>query len=279
VSARAGRLDEEAAMTRSKGRRWTAAAAMAAATGAMAALAAAAVTVAMAGAARAAAQPAAGAPASGRARAIDRRELCVTMGEVEQLGGHRLGIGEPEVRAVALADSTAAAEMRFSYLGASAKTKALGSGEVRRQLGLKLRAQDSCNLLYVMWRIEPRDEIVVSVKSNPGQRTHAECGTHGYANIKARRRAPAPPVAPGSQHALRAALQGRELRVWADGAPVWEGTLPADVESFDGPLGLRSDNVRVELDYRIGGGPPGPVSRVSAWLRQRCSGESREDAE
>ncbi len=224
----------------------------------------------------AAAAAAAGAAAGGSGT-IDRRDLCVTSGEIEQLDGHRLEIEQPEIRAVVLADTPQAAEIRFTYRGPSAATKALGSGEIRRQIGLKLRAQDSCNLLYVMWRIEPRDQIVVSVKSNPGQRTHAECGTHGYVNIKARRRAPpAPPVAPGSTHTLRAELQGRELRVWSDGAPVWEGSLPPEAEGFDGPVGLRSDNVRMDFAYRAGGGPAGPVSRVSDWLRQRCKAESRE---
>lgn len=127
-----------------------------------------------------------------------------------------------------------------------------------------------------MWRIEPRDQVVVSVKSNPGQRTHAECGTHGYVNVKPRRHAQVPAVAPGSRHRLRAELAGRELRVWSDDAPVWEGTLPPESEGFDGPVGLRSDNVRAELSYRIGGGPRAPISRVSDWLRERCSAATRE---
>lgn len=215
--------------------------------------------------------------ALGAVRAVDRKDLCVTTGEVARLADHRLGIEEPEVRAVVLADSTPAARMRFTYLGPSARTKALGSGEIRRQIGIKLRAADSCNLVYVMWRIEPRDQIVVSVKSNPGQRTHAQCGTHGYTNIKPlHSHGPVPPVAPGSSHDLRAELARRTLRVWADGAPVLEGELPADIEAFDGPVGLRSDNVRAQLDYCLGGGPPAPLSRVSDWLRQRCSSDTRE---
>ncbi len=226
--------------------------------------------------------------ASGAVRTIERKDLCVTTGEVTQLADHRLGIDEPEVRAVVLADSTQAAQMRFTYLGPSVQTKALGSGEIRRQIGLKLRAQDSCNLLYVMWRIEPRDQIVVSVKSNPGQRTHAECGTHGYTNLKpeSQRRRPGgaaaaspPPVAAGSSHDLRAELVGRELRVWADGAIAWEGQVPATIQGFDGPVGLRTDNVRAQVAYRIGGGPPAPLSKVSDWLRQRCGAGSREGAD
>jgi hypothetical protein len=219
------------------------------------------------------------AAAAGGPRTIDRRDLCITTGEIEQLAGHRLGIEEPEVRAVVLADTPQAAEIRFTYRGPSAGTKSLASGEVRRQIGLKLRAQDSCNLLYVMWWIEPRNQIAVSIKRNPGQRTHEDCGARGYVNMKARRRASAPRIEPDSTHTLRAELLGRELRVWSDGAPVWEGTLPAEVEDFDGPVGLRSDNVRLELAYRIGGEPGAPISKVPAWLRQRCKARSREAAD
>jgi len=217
---------------------------------------------------------------AGSPRTIERRDLCVSAGEIEQLAGHRLGIEEPGVRAVVLADTPQAAEIQFTYRGPSAGTKPLASGEVRRQIGLKLRAQDSCNLLYVMWWIEPRNQIAVSIKRNPGQRTHEDCGARGYVNMKARRRAPAPRIEPGSTHTLRAELLGHELRVWSDGAPVWEGTLPAEVEDFDGPVGLRSDNVRMELAYRVGGGPASaPISKVPTWLRQRCKTKGREAAD
>ena len=43
-----------------------------------------------------------------------------------------------------------------------------------------------------MWRIEPESKLVVSVKSNPGQHTSAECGNRGYRNIKPRRSTPVP---------------------------------------------------------------------------------------
>jgi hypothetical protein len=213
--------------------------------------------------------------AGGGVTTVDRRELCVTSGEIEQLGGHRLGIEVPEVRAVVLADTPQAAEIQFTYRGPSAGSRPLASGAMRRQVGLKLRAQDGCNLLYVMWRIEPRDEIVVSIKHNPGQRTSAECHTHGYETMKARRRAAPPPVTAGSAHTLRAELVGRELRVWSDGSPAWQGTLPAMLDDFDGPVGLRTDNVRLEFAYRVGGGAA-TVSKLPPWLRQRCAEQGRE---
>lgn len=208
---------------------------------------------------------------------IDRQGLCVTKGEIGSLPGGRLAIEGPEVRAVALVATAQAAEMRFVYRGASAGTKPLGSGEVRRQLGLKLRAQNSCNLVYVMWRIEPEAKLVVSIKRNPGQELHAQCGTHGYTNVKPGRQRAMPRVEPGSAHRLRAELKGRELRVFADGEPVWEGTLGPEIDKFDGPVGLRTDNVRLELQYLADEGRPDPNATLSAEMRKKCGGQGEGD--
>jgi hypothetical protein len=57
-----------------------------------------------------------------------------------------------------------------------------------------------------MWRIEPESELVVSVKSNPGQHTSAECGNRGYRNIKSR---PVPVLRSGHTHDLRAEINAR----------------------------------------------------------------------
>jgi hypothetical protein len=57
-------------------------------------------------------------------------------------------------------------EAHFTFLGSTGNEARLGSGELRCQFGLKLRAQDACNLDYAMWRIEPESKLVVSVKSN-----------------------------------------------------------------------------------------------------------------
>jgi hypothetical protein len=83
-------------------------------------------------------------------------------------------------------------EAHFTLLGSTGNEAMLGSGELRRQFGLKLRAQDVCNLVYAMWRIEPESKLVVSVKSNPGQHTSAECANRGYRNIKPRHSTPVP---------------------------------------------------------------------------------------
>ena len=139
-------------------------------------------------------------------------------------------------------------EARFTYLGATANEARLGSGELRRQFGLKLRAQDACNLVYAMWRIEPESKLVVSIKSNPGQRSSTECANRGYKNIKLARSKPVPVLRPGDTHSLRAEMHAADLRVFVDNNVVWEGILGFEVEALNGPVGIRTDNVKSEFE-------------------------------
>lgn len=185
--------------------------------------------------------------------------LRATLGELEPAGavcdGRRAtcarldrGTRSPKMRAQAQGKGGDEAELDFLYLGPTEEVAPLASGRMRRQLGLKLRARDSCNVLYVMWRIEPDAELVVSRKSNPGKRRHAECGNAGYVNLRPRRQGALPRLEEGARHLLRARLVGRVLRVWVDGSLVWEGEVgPLD---FDGPVGVRSDNVRFAFSLR-----------------------------
>ena len=121
-----------------------------------------------------------------------------------------------------------------------------------RQFGLKLRAQDACNLVYAMWRIEPESKLVVSVKSNPGEHTSAQCSNRGYQNIKPRRSVPVPTLSSGSTHTLRAEMNGAEMHVFADNSLVWEGSVGPEALAFDGPVGIRSDNARLQIDLQTG---------------------------
>jgi hypothetical protein len=196
--------------------------------------------------------------ASATVEPIPVNRLCATSGAIEPKGANRFAVTAPTFRAVCSSRAESRAELRFTYLGPTATTRALGSGAVRQQLGLKLRAQDPCNLLYVMWRLEPESKVVVSVKRNVVS-TSAECGNHGYTNLRALSRAPVPAVTPGSSHILRAELVGAILQVTVDGVLVWKGALGADALAIDGPVGMRTDNVRIEAELRgamLGGGPP-----------------------
>lgn len=188
----------------------------------------------------------------GRKTAIDRGSLCVTEGEIKTGSGRTLSVDSSKMRAYVNRWTTDTIEAHFIYLGGTAQESRLGSGEVRRQFGLKLRAQDACNLVYAMWRIDPESKLVVSVKRNAGQTTSSECGNRGYQNIKPRHSAAVPILRSGDSHTLGAELHGKGLRVLVDGAPVWEGDLGPEVTDLEGPVGIRSDNVRLSFDLKTG---------------------------
>jgi hypothetical protein len=193
----------------------------------------------------------AAAPYSGnKLSPVSRANLCVTEGAIEELAGGQLGVGVPKMRAYLNALTPQSVEAEFTYLGSTGNEARLGSGELRRQFGLKLRAQDACNLVYAMWRIEPESKLVVSVKSNPGQHTSAECGNRGYRNIKPTHGKPVPSLHPGQAHALRAEMNGAEMKVFADNVLVWEGSVGPEAGNLEGPVGMRSDNARLEVEFR-----------------------------
>ncbi len=142
------------------------------------------------------------------------------------------------------------AELRFVYRGPTETQRPLRSGEARRQVGLKLRARDGCNVVYVMWRLAPTPGLVVSVKSNPVQHRSRECGNGGYDTVKPARAAEVPVLEPGEEHTLKARLEGKALGVQVDGRTAWEGTLPDEALTFDGPTGLRTDNGQFDVELR-----------------------------
>jgi hypothetical protein len=194
---------------------------------------------------------------AGELMPVARAQMCVTEGAIEPAGARSAGesrwsVSVPKMRAYLNVKTAAIVEARFRYLGSTGDEARLGSGELRRQFGLKLRAQDACNLVYAMWRIEPESKLVVSVKSNPGQHSSAECGNRGYRNIKPSRSEPVPVLSPGAEHSLRAEMSGERLRVFADNALVWDGSVGAEGLEFDGPVGIRSDNAHLELELRTG---------------------------
>src|ERR1700722_4185326 len=156
---------------------------------------------------------------------VSRSNLCVTEGAIEELAGRGLSVTSPKMRAYLNAFTPQLVEAQFTYLGSTGNEAPLGSGELRRQFGLKLRAQDACNLVYAMWRIEPESKLVVSIKSNPGEHTSTQCGNRGYQNIKPRRSVPVPTLRSGDTHVLRAQMNGAEMQVFADNKLIWDGSV------------------------------------------------------
>jgi hypothetical protein len=190
-----------------------------------------------------AAVPAGVASRSDAWRPIKLSELCVSEGHVTAGHGDMLSVDDAKMRAIVPAPAPAI-EARFAYLGPTAETSALGSGAVRRQFGLKLRAQDPCNLVYAMWRFEPKAQVVVQVKSNPGEHESRVCGNSGYATVRPEQVSPVAAPAEGAPHRLAATIRGASLVVSVDGAPAWQGDIGA---APPGEVGIRSDNVRLSL--------------------------------
>lgn len=160
---------------------------------------------------------------------VPRSKLCVTEGAIEALPGDRLSVEVPKMRAYVNesinesmnGSGPQAIQAHFNYLGPTEKQSKLGSGASRIQFGLKLHAEDACNLVYAMWRVEPESELVVSVKSNPGEHASSQCTNHGYRNIKPTRSKPVPALRPGDSHWIRAQMNGANLTVFVDDSPVW----------------------------------------------------------
>jgi hypothetical protein len=178
-----------------------------------------------------------------KVEAVAPDRMCVTHGTMQ--GGQ---VSDPTFRAVSTTSGGDAASLTFKMHDWPVETRALRSGDVRHQLGLKLRAADGCNLVYVMWRLDPpKPSIEVQVKKNPGAHNNDECGTEGYTRVKPSRRGKIPYASPGEQHTIQAEIHGDDLTAWVDGQVAWFGTLPSDARDLAGPAGMRSDNLAYDL--------------------------------
>jgi hypothetical protein len=195
------------------------------------------------------APPTAGAGAPISLEAVSATDVCVTLGQFRAPAppSTPLGVDAAQFRAWLAGSGGQSVALGFRFLGPSTELVALASGERRAQLGLKLLAQDTCNLLYVMWRSTPRSELVVSLKSNPGQTRHVECGGRGYTRLRSERALPVPPLLPNSVHRLEASVFQGALQVRVDAALVWQGRLSGAALQLRGASGLRSDNVRFDV--------------------------------
>jgi len=172
--------------------------------------------------------------------------LHATSGQLEQLDAFQARVAVPMLRAQVTPPTAAGIELRFVYEGATTQAAKLASGELRRQLGLKLLSFDSCNVTYVMWRIAPRAQVHVSQKVNAGQTRHEECGDRGYTDLEPSWHSDAlPAVLPGQEHRLTVRLRSDQMRVSVDGVVVWRGAVPLPAGSMPSPyVGIRSDNAR-----------------------------------
>ena len=189
---------------------------------------------------------------------IPPEALCVSSGALQRSPSELWVNTSPSLRATIPNSLGHHAALSFRYLGRTTTERALGSGQQRAQLGLRLLARNTCNGVYVMWRLGTSSSMVASVKSNPGASVHAECKNHGYRNLKPLWSAPVEEPSLHSVHELSARIDSDLLEVRLDGRPVLRARLTGlDAPAF-GSSGLRSDNVQFELleleaDVRLAG--------------------------
>lgn len=177
-----------------------------------------------------------------------RSDLRVSLGTISQTNSGYLTVVGPKERAVRTSGKHSKALLRFRYRGPSEKTAPLDSGSVIQQIGLKMRAMDTCNLMYVMWRIKPTEEIYIAIKRNPGKSTYEDCRANGYLVLG---RVPLKPLGitavTQQTHRLGASVTETAGRyageVTIDGRQIWSGEIDAKlISSINGPVGIRSDN-------------------------------------
>jgi hypothetical protein len=165
-------------------------------------------------------------------------------GRIDKTRDGRYEVNTKELRTTLLHTSGSNVRSRFVYLGPTRDISRLADGEIRHQFALALRAEDICNRVYVSWHFlapKKNDEILIQVKANPGQHTHAACGDKGYTTITT---LAAPPIRVGEQHVFGASIEKGELVVVTDGKQA-RLKLPATAFSYNGPAALRSDNAHL----------------------------------
>jgi len=200
---------------------------------------------------------------------VQQGALCVTKGALVK----EQDVTVPTFRAVAPETAGDSASLEFVYRGETEKMRELGSGQMRRQLGLKLRAANGCNLVYAMWRLDPKPKLEVSLKLNPGAKNHEQCSTGGYTKVKPDRSSPLPDLVEGDTHTLAAEIKGDELIAWVDGKPAWRGKLPESARTLSGRAGVRSDNLAYTIKrFTAAPGQPEPADAK----HQRCHNEDND---
>jgi len=187
---------------------------------------------------------------------VTRPDLDVSSGAITQNDLGYLTIEEPTTRATVRGDYQYRASLQFRYRGPTEVIVPSGSGLELHQIGLMLRAMNPCNLVYVMWRLQPAQEVVVQVKKNAGQSTSQECRNGGYTTLHRQN------VAPFAYFDLRVldaeirwTFSSPEVRVWIDYQEICRVTVPTNlITGIDGPVGLRTDNGKYDFRYFQGNG-------------------------
>ncbi len=160
--------------------------------------------------------------------------------------------------------------LAFYYVSPIMPMIPLEDGELRRQVGVRLRGENDCNAVYIMWfvgtssddtEVSTRPEgIYIQEKLNPGMTTQAECHDHGFtthgpvlsgvakdiSGLPGTSKWVLPMVTPGSVHWLVGAiLPSGQAVAMADGHLVASVKLSDEALALHGLGGLRQDNVNM----------------------------------
>lgn len=164
----------------------------------------------------------------------------------------------PQTRGTIELNQKDALQLCFKIKKNQQQVSLLASGRERRQVGIKLKAQDSCNTLYVMWHFFPRFEMVISEKINSSQHVHQQCGNKGYHVLK---RLPLehltnsilPPLNELNDadrfYLLQARLDphSQHLSVYLNYQLLWTGPVHQQWGHISAPVGLRTDNMQIDF--------------------------------
>jgi hypothetical protein len=199
---------------------------------------------------------------------LDLDELEITLGNITNSSDYNFKFSTKSSKTRATINNKKVYSMKsaieFRYNGDSEVTDTLGSGSIRKQIGLKLMSKNTCNLLYVMWRFGVNEKIVVQMKSNPNAEDHSDCGNSGYSTIfPDSEQNPFPHVGSGMDqniHSLYTELEplntndgsignDYKLTVFVDGYEVWTKdifNLPANIAGISG---FRTDNGNFDFNF------------------------------
>jgi hypothetical protein len=147
------------------------------------------------------------------------------------------------------------AQLNFTYNGQPSPLVLLSDGTWKSQVCIKVKAEDTCNVVYVCWQVAGNggpNGLLVQLKSNPGDHTDAECPNGiGYSPMNPTSSATPPTITNGSTHSLNASVSGTTLTVSCDGKVCWVGEIPA-AGMISAPMGIRSDNAVVYCQLLLG---------------------------
>ena len=169
-------------------------------------------------------------------------QLVVTNGKILPLSIYE--VETPSSRADILDHNPNNLELTVKYLGPTTVKSPNADGSIQEQVGMKLRSQDNCNLVYVMRRINPNPSVSVSIKSNPGVST--TCGDKGYLMVKS---IPVLPPALNSTFVISAQFDKDDeiMTLKLDGRVLWMGDVPSVNK---GTAGVRTDNAKIQFSIK-----------------------------